>query len=292
MVIAWLLIPLVFFLCSPYILRDFEHFRQDLSSIVGQYVSGIDVPDYFQVDHWTGMTYVLAYIPVFALGITAVFFSGFSLVAAWKARPRGNWLSNNSIALFVVLFFATIALYAVVALRTVRPGHTDHHLLLVLPFVALLSAIGADWLVRRLSLPTRITMPIVALALVIQPLVLSLQVVEMFAQPDTRHIMLQWIHDYIPRGSRFFLNGPYNVPLDEAIYPGEQQFVSYTTTLPDAADYEFMVYSDALAFDILRSKAIVPADVVVEQQDYLRLLDETYDRIAEIRRPPGRVRRR
>ena len=284
--ISWLLAPAVFLIGSPYVLRDFEHFWRDFTHIVGQFTTtGRYVADYFLVDHSSGFAYLLTYAALFALGIPALFAAALSVYVAWRSRPLGNLLQQNSLSLPVLLISAVILLYALVALRTIRPGHSDNLLLLILPFVALLSAIGADWLVKCLSFPTRLTMPIVALALVIQPLVLSLQVVKMFAQPDTRHIMLQWIHDHIPPGSRFFLNGPYNVPLDEAIYPGEQQFVSYATTLPDVADFDYMLYSDALAFDILRSKAIVPADVVVEQQDYLRLLDATYDRKAEIMRP-------
>ena len=97
--------------------------------------------------------------------------------------------------------------------------------------------------------------------------------------------MLRWISDYIPPGARFFLNGPYNVPLDEAIYPSWRQFNVYAAELPSGADYDYMIYSDALAFDVLRSWMTVPAEVIHQQQDYLQHLDANFRRVAWISRP-------
>lgn len=284
--LAWALAPIVFFVCSPYILRDFEHFSRDLNYIVNQYVTpGGDVPAYFLVDAWTGMFLVLLQIPLSSLGLPAAISAGLALVGHARGIGAGTLFRWNSIALAVLLFAAVIALYALVALRTIRPGHTDHHLMLILPFVAVLSAIGADWLARILKTPKRINLSLVALILVIQPLILSVQVVRMFKQPDTRSLMLEWIHMHIPSGSRFFLNGSYNVPLDEALFPSVQQFSAYVEPLPDGDDHDYMIYSDALAFDILRSQIIVPAEIAQQQRDYLARLDQTYRRIAAIRRP-------
>ncbi len=281
--LAWLLIPAVFLLGSPYILRDFELFWRDFSYIVGQFsVTGAEVPDYFLVDHWTGLAYLLLYAALFSLGMPAMVCACLALGAA----ARGGFsLRRNDSGLFVALFGGLILLYMLVALRTIRPGHSDNLLMLALPFIAMLSAVGADWLVRRLPLPRRFTMPAVAIILIIQPLILSLQVVNRFAQPDTRQIMLEWLHENIPPGSRFLLNGPYNVPLDEAIYPSEARSPDYANEMPAAEDYDYMIYSDAIAFDILRSHAIVPPQVVEIQRAYLRRLDERYQRLKEIHRP-------
>ena len=285
-VLGLLLAPLVFALGSPYVLRDFEHFWRDFTRIVGQFTStGVNVADYFLVDHDTGLVYLLMYAALFALGIPALAAALLSFIPAWKSRPSGNFFRRNSLSLSALLIALVVLLYGLVALRTIRPGHSDNLLMLVLPFAAMLSAIGADWLARAIKLPKWLTMPLVALVLVIQPLVLSVQVVKMFKQPDTRHIMLEWIHERIPRGSRFFLNGSYNVALDEALYPSVQQSNTYAETLPEGDDADYMIYSDALAFDILRSKAIVPAEIVQQQRDYLRLLDQTYKRVAEVSRP-------
>ena len=217
--------PIVFFAGSPYIIRDFEHFLNDVSWIVGQYVSsGASVPGFLLVDHWTGMFHLLLFIPIFGVGVIAVFFAIASIAAFWRrGQCPGSRVSDRAIddsfRLCLGLFWLTIVLYALVALRTIRPGRSDHHVMLILPFIVLLSGVGADLLVKNIKLPKRLAMPALALLLVIQPLVLSVQFVKMVSQSDTRQIMLQWIHENIADGSRFFLNGPYNVPLDEAIYP-------------------------------------------------------------------------
>ncbi|MCY3834541.1 MAG: glycosyltransferase family 39 protein [Chloroflexi bacterium] len=284
--ISWLAIPLVFFLGSPYILRDFDHFLHDVSYILGQYVStGADVPDYFLVDHWTGMFYLLLSIPVFGVGLVATLCAGLALISAGRSLRDDQRLLHHSRLLVVGLIALTIALYALVALRTIRPLRSDHHVMLILPQVIILSALGADWLVKRAKLPRRLAMPAIALLLVIQPLVLSLQFVKMLSQPDTRQLMLEWIHANTPARSRFFLNGPYNVPLDEAIYPNAAQYLAYAPALPSGDQYDYLIYSDALAFDIIRSVGIVPPDIIQEQHSYLAALDARFARVAEVRRP-------
>ncbi len=282
---CWILMPLVFFAGSPYILRDFGHFWRDFSYIVGQFTTtGANVADYFLVDHMTGLAYIVLYTAVLGLGIPALGFAALSLVACWRNNGAGGVLARGSSRLGAALIAGMVLLYAVVALRTIRPGHSDNLVMLMMPFVATLAGIGAGWLVERLPVPQRISMPAVLLLLIIQPLTLSLQVVTMFSLPDTRHIMLDFVHEHIEPGARFFLNGPYNLPLDEAIYPHTQQFVVYAPTLPSGDDYDYLVYSDALAFDILRSVDIVPQAFIQHQHEILAAHDAAYSRIAEIDR--------
>ena len=285
--LSWLMIPIVFLLGSPFVLLDFENFWKGFSYIVGQFtVTGQNVQSYFLVDAWTGLAYVLTYTLLFAIGIPAIVYMILGFVGAWHNCPqKTNLLKQNSQLLVVSIIGIFVLVYMLVVLRTIRPGHSDNLLILVLPFIALLSAVGAGWLVKIIPLPQKITMPIILLILIIQPLILSVQVVKMFSQADTRLVMLDWIHQNIPYDSRFFLNGPYNVPLDPALYPYEQQFGIYARRLPEAEDYDYMIYSDALAFDILRSESIVPADVIAYQKDYLAELDRRFTRIAEIDRP-------
>lgn len=285
-VFGWLLAPIVFAIGSPYILRDFEHFWQHFTYVVDAYTNfnTQERNDYLVVDRTSGLLYLIAFAAQMSLGIVPVATAALSLLPAWKNRPRRNLLYSNSLSLGVALICSVILPYAFIAMRTIRP-RSDNLMMLILPFVAMLSAIGADWLMRRINLRARMMMPLVALILIIQPLVLSVQLVRMFKQPDTRQIMLQWIHEHIPHGSRFFLNGPYNVPLDEAFYPSDQQFLHYATTLPESSDYDYMIYSDSVAFNLLRSQEIVSAAVVQQQRDYQDMLDKTYRRSAEIKRP-------
>ena len=276
---AWAAMPLVFFCGSPYILRDFALFWRDFQYIVSQFTTtGANVAEYFLVDHLSGLGYIIMYTALLALGLPALGFAALSCAAGFRARHP---ILRSGLA----LIGGMTLLYAAVALRTIRPGHSDNLVMLILPFVAVLAAVGAGWLVERLPLSTRMSMPIVALLLIIQPLALSLSAVKMLSQPDTRHLLLDWAQAHIPPGARFFLNGPYNLPLDEALYPNTTQYVAYAPQLPSGADYDYMVYSDALAFDILRSHAIVPPEVIAWQRDYRAGLDAAYPRIAEIERP-------
>ena len=276
---AWAAMPIVFLCGSPYILRDFALFWRDFQFIVGVYTTtGANVADHFLVDHNTGLVYLLVYVALFGLGLPAVSFAALSLVACLRG-------SENRARLGVGLIGGMVVLYAVVAMRTIRPGHSDNLAMLMLPFVAVLAAVGAAWLAARLPLPARLSMPILALLLIAQPLALSLSVMHVFSQPDTRHILLDWVHAKIPPGARFFLNGTRSLPLDESLYPNFKQYEVYAEELPSGADYDYMVYSDAIAFDILRSEAIVPPELITYQREYRAALDAAYPRIAEIERP-------
>lgn len=282
---GFLATPLSFALTSPYVLRDFAHFWHDLSEIVGQYKVPGQAPHFSTVDHLAGLSYLLVYAALFSLGITATVFMVLSLLAGWQGRPRHQILQKNSPMLYVALIWVMIVTYSVVVLRTIRPGHSEHQLIQILPFVALLSALGAVWLVKRVPLSSRLLMPGVILLLILQPLVLSVQVVRMFSLPDTRQIMLQWIHDNVPQGARFFVNGSYNVALDPQIYSVKQHFDGYVSDLPSGDEFDYLVLSDARAYDILRSDSIVSEEIEQELRDYLNRLDAEYTRIAEIARP-------
>lgn len=283
---GWLLIPIVFLLGSPFTLLDFDHFWRDFSYIVGQYIAtGEDIHSHFLVDPWTGLGLMLTYAVLFALGIPAIGCACIGLISAARRRESAGRRHRSGSRLFVMLIGLMILVYGVVALRTVRPGHSDALLILVIPFIAVLAGLGADWLVSSFRLPSRLAMPVIALFLIIQPLVLSAQVVKMFSQPDTRDIMLAWIHSQVPLGARFFLNGPYNVPLDNALYPNFAHNLSYASALPDGGEYDYLIYSDSKAFDVLRSQSIVGAELVEEERAYLRELDAAFNRVAEIQRP-------
>ena len=280
-----LAIPFFFFLTSPYILRDFGHFWHDFSNIVSQYKSQEFQSSYFTVSQWEGLSYLLAYAAAFSLGIPAALFAALSLATAWRHRPRRHFVQTNSPTLIIALIWLMVAIYSLVVLRTIRPGHSEHQLIQILPFVALLSAMGADWLVKRLPLPPKLLVPGLALLLILQPLVLSVQVVRMFSLPDTRQNMLDWIHVNIPPGKRFFVNGSYNVALDPAIYSIERHFEGYAPALPSGDDFDYLLLSDAHAYDIRRSAAIVPIQVQQDLEAYLTLLDQRYFRLASTQRP-------
>ncbi|MCY4146360.1 MAG: phospholipid carrier-dependent glycosyltransferase [Chloroflexi bacterium] len=278
---AWLAIPLVFLAGSPYILRDFAAFWRDFLYIIGQYTTtGANVPDHFLVDHMTGLAYLILYIFLYQIGIAAMCLAGLAIGLCW----RGARLASNT-RICGLLIATMIIAYALVAMRTLRPGHSDNLAMLIVPFLAVLAAVGAQWLVERLPLQKQVARACVLLLMVAQPLALSLATMFVFTQPDTRHTMLDFVHAHIEPGARFFLNGPRNLPLDEALYPYTQQFVVYAPEMPKGDEYDYLVYSDAIAFDILRSWQIVPPSVIRQQRDILAAHDAAYTRVHSIARP-------
>ena len=59
----------------------------------------------------------------------------------------------------------------------------------------------------------------------------------------------------------------------------------FAPDLPNSDEYDYMIYSDALTFDIIRSEWIVPPEVIAQQREYLAMLHESVNKVAEIRRP-------
>lgn len=283
--LAWTAIPLCFVLASPYILLDFEHFWHDFSTIVAQYKEARNVPAYFTVDPWTGLLLLLIYGALVAFGIAPGIMAGIGMILAWRQPEPAQLFGGISLRLFAMLAALWLIPYAYVVLRTVRPGHSEQLLIPLIPVLATFSAAGATWLAKRIPLPKRIIMPALGLILVLQPLALSVPVVKMFSQIDTRQIMLRWIHDNIPAGSRFLVNGAYNVALDHAIFPNDRPAQRYIWPLPSGYNYDYMIFSDALAFDVLRSEWIVPQEFLAQQREYLAMLNERYSKVAEIHRP-------
>jgi len=190
-----------------------------------------------------------------------------------------------SLAVAILLVF--LLAYSFVALRTIRPNHGDDLLVVILPQFILLAGLGAGWLYERTPLPPCLLAPGLALLLLIVPLVLSVQLVRMFVQPDTRQVILPWIYDHLPRSSNIILNGPYNVPLDAADYPNQPVFGAYIP-LDDplvTSWGDYMIFADPLLFDVERSREIVPPDAIQESRAYLAALDRQFPRIATLERP-------
>ncbi len=286
---SWLLAPIVFIMGTPYAVLDFDKFYEHFSYITGQFLTtGSNVPVFFLTDSLTGLLLMYRFIFLFSLGIPAALAILFGLYGAWKKRPlRKDFLAENSRTLYAAIVLVFLLAYSFVVLRTIRPGHSDNLLVLTLPQFILLAGLGMGFLRERLPLPSRLLMPGLVLSLIVMPLVLSVQTVRMFCQPDTRYIMQEWVYEHLPPGSTIFLNGPYNVPLDAADYPSEQVFGGYAESAEDvlATGADYMIFSDAWLFDLVRSWEIVPDTVVQSALDYRDSLDERFKQIAYIERP-------
>ena len=280
---SWVLIVIVFILGTPYAAIEFEAFVEAFRYITGQFLStGANVPEYFLTSPFEGLFFLLRYIVIFGLGIPAAVMILFGLYSAWSSRPPlKNWLTENTPFLFAGIIFISILAYLVVAMRSIRPGHSDNLTVLIVPQYMLLASLGANWLYQRFQ--STVAGVLILLLFVLMPLVMSVQVTRMFSQPDTRQQLQAWIYDHLPADSTIVLNGAYNVPLDAADYQVSQDF-DYVEDLSSLASVDYLIMSDALIFDVLRSNEIVPQEIIDEFLAYQQSLDATYTAIVSIER--------
>jgi len=285
--IGWLLVPAVFVFTTPHIIFDTEFFLSEFRYITSQYLAGEDVP--FTTDY--GLWFDLRYLALFGIGMPASIAGLIGLWAVVRATyvsPVRDFLRRNSAALFTIIMLLYLIPYSLVVLRTVRPS--DQMLVPIIPQAVVFAGLGAGWLYERLRKRSGIVGPTIALTLMAVPLTLTVPLVRQFVNEDTRYVMQAWIYDHLPAGSRIHLNGPYNVPLDEAVYTWTQEFGGELLTIEDAlatgADY--IILSDAWYFDVERSGEIVPEADRQHIREYL-IAYQGLTEIARIERPifPG-----
>jgi hypothetical protein len=273
------LVPLAFLITTPGIQTDEEKFWIDFNFIFTAYTVG------GQVGYGTayGLFFEYRYLILFGLSVPAALAALVGLGSVIKRRVSFKRFSPFLCILLLVVFLVA---YSLVVLRTVRPGHSDQLLLPVIPAFALLAGLGAGWLYDHVPIPRTILAPVLTLALVVIPLTLSLQVVRMFATPDTRLAMQTWIYEHLPPGTRIHRAGPYNVPLDPAIYPATQDFGGQHTPLEQllAEGVDYVIFSDAYLHDFERSREIVPLELLeqtrTEYGEYT-----VFPEVARIERP-------
>ncbi|MEO8392756.1 MAG: glycosyltransferase family 39 protein [Chloroflexota bacterium] len=264
--IGWLLVPVTFTLTTPHVIFDPVTVIHDFRYITAQYVSG----EGLEFTTIYGLFFEYRYLILFGIGIPAALAVLVGLYAAWRSRGR-DLLRDNSPLLVVLLVAAFVIPYSLVVLRTARPGHSDQLLVPVIAAFALAAGIGAAWIAGR----RRWLVPVVALILIVFPLTLSVQLVRQFTRTDTRYLMQQWVYEHLPRGSHIQLNGSYNVPLDESLYPWTQNFTDDNVSLDQmrAEGVDYVILSDALIHDDDRSHEIIPADYLRQMHEYLAIFE-------------------
>lgn len=289
--LAWLLVPLVFVAGTPYSVLDFRLFYADFTYIMGQFLTtAAHIQEYFVTGPLVGLAVMYHYMLLFGLGLPAALLLPAAFYGLWRSRPPARFfLRRNSPPLFALILLVSIAVYSFVVLRTIRPITSDNLLTLILPQVILLCGLGGGWLYERL--PRRELLgPLLAVAVVALPLLYSLSFVLALGQRDTRYHLLVWAQEHLPPGSSVLLNGPYNLPLDPTLYSSELFAGGYAPveTLPDYG-VDYMVYSDAMTFNISRAGRIVPPDVMRDWLAYPAVLDAVYPRVVAVGRPawPG-----
>jgi hypothetical protein len=259
--LSWMLVPISFLISTPGALTDFRQFWSDFTFIVRAYAAGGQL--HYATHH--GLFFEYRYLILFSLGAPAALAVLFGLQGLVRSRLLLNTYSSlHCVILIVGYLFA----YSIVVLRTVRPGHSDQLLVPVIPAFAVLAGMGIDWIYNQLPISKTVLAPALISILIVIPLVLSLQVVQIFSLLDTRLMMQTWIYEKLPPGSRIHLAGPYNVPLDPAIYPSTQDYAGQHTSLDQlqANGVDYVIVSDAELHDTERSREIVPSELLREVQ--------------------------
>jgi hypothetical protein len=271
---GWLAIPTAFVLTTPHVLFDFPEVWADFLYIIRQYGAGEST---FSTPY--GLAYELRYLALYGLGLPACALAVIGVLRAFtvERRARGVW-----VALLVYLLA-----YALVVLRTTRPAHADQLILPVLPVLALCAGAGWEAAARRVR-----TMPLRAAllaAVAAMPLTPTVEFLALLRQPDTRYTMAAWVSSHLPRGTHIHLNGPYNLPLDPAWYTMSQNFGGQYPTIETVieAGAQYVVISDAWAFDVTRQRAITGDEVVRDLMTYYSTWERRLIPLAHI----GRVRR-
>jgi hypothetical protein len=292
--------PLVFLVTTPHVVFDTEFFLSEFAFIWRQYTGGEGID-------WTtpyGLLFELRYLALFALGAPAALVALLGAAASVRgaaasvrgaaASVRGAAVRARPLRLSLLILGAFLVPYAIVVLRTPRPGHSDQLLVPILPAVLVFVGIGAAWLqerAARIGLPRRagalVSAGLIA-ALCAVPLSLTLPVVQVLAQPDTRNIAQAWVEAHIPHGARIHLDGPYNIPLDPAHYTVSQTFGGTLPALDAlrAQGVEYVLVSDAWYNDTLRSGEYVPADALATVRAHLAAYSTGAVWLAEVVRPP------
>ncbi len=286
--VGWALFPLSFLFTTPYLLRDPEKFMADFRYITGQYAAGTGIS--FSTAY--GLYFEYRYLVLFGIGLPAAMAVLLGLYAAWRTRPtRADFLRcilrRNSAALYTTVLLLYVLPYSIVILRTPRPSSAEQMLLPVIPVFAAFAGMGVCWLSERLTLPARARIPGLIVILVIMPLVFTVQAVQLFAQVDTRAVMETWIYEHLPPGSHVHLTGPYNVALDESIFPTTQTYGGDLLPLDDirALEADYLVVADTWFKDISLAWEVIPADYRQEVQAYLETFDHDLQRLAQLDSP-------
>ena len=274
-ILGYILFPLTFLFTTPHVILDTAFVWSEFESITNQYIGSEDSP--MNVSRWVGLWYELRYLAVFGLG----------LPAALAAVIGGSVGLQPGRRVAIASMLAFLLPYAYVVLRTIRPLGADQMLVPVIPPLAVLAGVGATWFYGQLRRQTWLTAALLTGVIIAAPLYASLHLLRLFAQPDTRYTAQAWIHTNIPAGAAFHLDGPYNVPLDETIYPWTQTYggqQAVTVAELQASDANYLIVSDAWYWQHERARFIAPS-VLADMQAHLDAVDAVFEPVYTVPRP-------
>ena len=223
--------------------------------------------------HWR---YMLLFVIGPLAGGAALLGLGVMLSRRRAGRWRDTWI-GGALALYM-------ALYTIIAL----PGRRlqANLLLALLAPCALLTAYGVVWLWERFG-RRRWVMAGLALLVLAWPAYLSLRFASLIAAPDNRMLAQAWVYQHVPKGSRVYLLGPYNVPLDPLDYETRQTYGGEATAEDVRhADAQIIVYSEAYPFAALRDPALYAHNLeeIANEQAIIKALASEWVELARFER--------
>ncbi|HVO69263.1 MAG TPA: hypothetical protein VMT24_04410, partial [Aggregatilineaceae bacterium] len=221
------------------------------------------------------------YVVLIAVGPVAIGCALLGLGAACRSwRSKARW-QDTWIGLVLALY---LLVYTVLAL----PGRRIQANLLfslIVP-VALLAGYGITWLWERWGRRPWVLASLAAVLLA-WPTIVSILFAYRIATPDTRMDAQAWIYAHVPRGATVHLFGSYNVPLDPLDYQIFQAFdrqESLNRLLK--AREQFVVYSDARPFVILRDPALASDQDRAREAEIDQVLATDWIELARFKRMP------
>jgi 4-amino-4-deoxy-L-arabinose transferase-like glycosyltransferase len=282
--IAWIMVPVMFLLGSPYVLLDFEVFYSQFTHIIGQFlITARNITPEAITEPLNGFSILFSYLVRYGTGITGFILAIIGIYRVLVNRSK-NLSGASSPLVFVLINLTFLIIYMLVTMRTVRPLLSDNLLVLIIPQFLLLASIGVSQIRDHMRFLKLLAAPLAIIVSVIIPLTLSIPMVLTLATVDTRIKMQEWIYEYIPLQAKFLLVEPYNVPLDPALYPYSHNFNIRNIHQEDINQYDYIVLSTA------RLDLFADADFIISDDEYalfeaqLEEILSTYPLIAEIER--------
>ena len=224
----------------------------------------------------SALYYHWRYLVLIALGPVSTLAAILGIVRGvrqgWRSpRWRETWI--------VVVLIVFVLVYTCLALLGKRIQNN-----LLFPLVValgLLAGYGTAWLKKQhLGL-------VIGAGLVAWPALLSILFVVRVATPDTREKAQEWIYTHVPRDSKVYLLGPYNVPLDPLDYRVRQTYGQEAT--PEKvrdSNAQIIVYSDAVPFLTLRDTALSKPQTIQTERGIQRVLADDWIELARFERVP------
>ena len=274
-VLGFAMMPLGFVIGTPGAVLVTSEVVQQVREILNWYRERGDGPGFTTDRGLSGLYYHWRYIVLIAVGPAGI---AAALVGLGAALWTRRWMG--------IVFTLYLVTYTVLAL----PGRRIQANLLLPPVapLALLAGYGVVWTWERLARRRWLTEGLVVLLLA-WPVTVSLLFAYRIVMPDNRMRAQEWIYEHVPRGTRVYLLGPYNVPLDPLDYKIRQTYAREAK--PDdirESKVPIIVYSDAYPFLVLRDPALSKdfPNAPDREREITRILDTDWIELARFERTP------